>query len=349
MRFSPIFCAMAVASLSGCAYFIPENPSAPRYSTVLGERHAPQLNAQMGKAATSGSLDSSAAPVSTIASADVPPPPAAGAENAVPSPFPPVDAATRAQAQAQLASAPVPESSQRRVPVENNTPQLAANAPDITSVPPRPPLTGEDSTEQQLNKVRAQLERDRAAADAARGKLSTDAAAEPSMLQGNGLAPLPPAVNSAPLGAPPAPTPMPLPTPAASRPDAAISPPVAAASNDGFIAPAPLMPPPPAPTAGMYPPPAAAPPTPMAVASAPLPASTALAPIMLRPPVQSAPSAQPSAAPRFEAPVEAAPSNLPPAVRGGFDPMASGTASGARGATAYAGSAGYLPANRYTR
>lgn len=322
MRFSSVFCSVAVLALAGCAFFIPDNPSAPRYSTLQGERHVPALNQGLAQGgAPAQAATSQPAPVAEVAANDLPPAAAAPADNPA---FPPVSAETRTRANEVIAA--------RQVPVENGAVQLAGNAPAFTDVPPRPPMSGDASAETQLNQVRAQLERDRAAAEAAHGQLATDAAAEPSLLKDAAPSTMPPAapvVPLAPLGNPP-PAAVPL------------SPPPAPTSNN-FIAPVPLMPPPPPPTGGAITfnqgnPANAAP----AIDVTPAPQVAGLEPIVLRPPVGFTPAA---AAPRpvAVAPPEYAPSGASP-VGGGFNPNASGDS-----ARSFASGTGYLPASRYTR
>ncbi|MFM9889095.1 MAG: hypothetical protein ACKVOE_00410 [Rickettsiales bacterium] len=323
MRFSSVFCCVAVLALAGCTYFIPDNPSAPRYSSLQGERHVPALNQQQLQ--NNPQESQNAAPLPEVAVAEVPPPALVQVtDNPA---FPPVDATTRARASEVIAA--------RQVPLENGSVQVAGNAPAFTDVPPRPVMNGDASAETQLNQVRAQLERDRAAAQAAHGQLATDAAAEPSLLRDPGSTPVPvaPAVPLAPLGnAPSQPTYSPPPT-AAPAP-----------VSNNFIAPVPLMPAPPPPSVGSgyaYAPgnPAnAAPP----IQVAPAPSVAGLEPIILRPPVGS-PVAAAAAPRRFEAPPEYAPSGAMPA-GGGFNPNASGDPS-----RSYASGAGFLPSSRYTR
>ncbi len=314
MRFLSILCTVGPLVLGGCAYLIPDNPSTPRYSTVTGERHAPQLNRAVGQAAVE-----QAAPVPVVDAVNVLPTDA----------FPPVDASTQATARQQLAvnNLPQPTGEVRQVPVENL--QIAGNNV-FDAVPPRPAMAGAAGSDaDQLNKVREQLEQDRAAADAARDQLAKDAAAEPSLLNGTpGTVPPPAPVAEKPLAPlvtqPPALAPVPALPPAGLPPTSNVLPP------QGGIAPAPAyLPPPPLMAAA----PVSAPvPQPVAAAQ-PLPA---LEPIVLRPPVAatSLPSAA-TPAPRRAAPVEAAPSPLP-AAGGSFNPMA-------------AADSGYLPQSRYVR
>lgn len=330
MRFTSVLYTFGALALGGCAYLIPDNPSAPRYSTVMGERHAPELNKNIGQASAAQS-----APIMPIMTSDMPP----AMPSSMPAPFPPVDAATQATASQQMAmNSPVPTSNAvpmpqpigdaRQVPAENLA--EAAGAPAFSSVPARPAMSGPESDADQLNKVRAQLEMDRANAEAARNQLSRDAAAEPSLLGAptSNVVPPPTQVIERPLD--PLPPAYPVP---AMAPSPAPMPPAPAAPQpqpQSFIAPAPLMPPPPAPIAS-----AQAAPLPSVYPVAAAPAAPALDPIMLRPPVASMPPASAPAVRRV-VPQETAPSALPMA-SGGFNPMAASDSNG------------YLPQSRYAR
>ena len=68
----------------------------------------------------------------------------------------------------------------RQVPVENGAIQLASGE-DLSTIPPRPMLTGPDSAQERLNATRNNLEQDRWSAGYARAQLATDAAKEPSL------------------------------------------------------------------------------------------------------------------------------------------------------------------------
>lgn len=68
------FSVSAISTLllvCGCSYLIPENPSAPRYNTVMGERRVPMLNTQ---SMTVASADPMSAPVAPVSMAPVFPP-----------------------------------------------------------------------------------------------------------------------------------------------------------------------------------------------------------------------------------------------------------------------------------
>jgi hypothetical protein len=294
-----------LASLPACSLLIPENPSTPRYNSVLGAPRAPELNPA---AARSMSPTSSAAPANAPS-------------------FPPVDPATEARAAQIMAaqSAAPTESvavsdlgSARQRPSENGQPMMVAgNYPDLHSVPPKPT----DNAQARLDKVRAELEAERTGADNARAKLSSDAAAEPSLI---GTVPPPEPVNVAPVAPPPGTGPQ----------------------SSGYIA----LPPPPPPLASSAGTPwdRSAPPQ---IASAPiggvapaLSANAAMEPIILRPPAgmasaQASPFTRPAAAPMAAQPAMA------PALSGGFNPMADAAPS-LRAPTSYA--SGYLPPSRYT-
>lgn len=291
-------------SLSACNLLIPENPSAARYNKVLGAPRAPELNP--GNA--SGGERRSQAPLRGPETAQAPQ-----------AAFPPVSPETEMRAQ-EIVAADVPPppgaAPLRQMPNENQAPpmQMAGNYPDLTTVPPTPPM-GAESDAARLARVRAQLEADRAEAAGAKARLATDAAAEPSLL-------------NEPMPAPITPAPMP--------PQSYNTPP-----NAGYIAQLPPPPPPMNQSAGTAWDRSASPIAPPVVASA----APAMEPIVLRPPTAAASA---PAAPNFgySAPVQA--SNMAPAMQGGFNPMAGGDPIVLRAPTSYAGGTNYLPESRYT-
>ncbi len=211
------FLALAGVSVLAvsCAYIIPNDPNQPRNNAVVGERHKPQMNTLVPQ--------SSLAPgVNPLVNA-----PQVAARN-----LPPVDAATQAAAEKELAAAPAAVSSmERRVPIENAEFQVsAAGYPPITSVPPRPVMAEPESAKERLGEVQSTLEQDRAAAEVSKEKLARDAAAEPSMLPApvrvDGVVPPADPVTVAPVvnGAATAPAALPsvtIPTPEAVRPGVA--------------------------------------------------------------------------------------------------------------------------------
>ena len=165
LRISSAFDVLLLV-LSGCSFLVPEDPSGLRYNTVGGERHRPQLNSMTPQG--------SAAPIATV--------PVAQNMNDG-SPFPPVDASTQARAQAQL-NAPM-DPNARHAPAENGRGEIAvsANYPNLSDVPPRPLMNGDDSAAAQMGRVRSELEQDRTNSMAVREQLNRDAAEEPSMLK----------------------------------------------------------------------------------------------------------------------------------------------------------------------
>lgn len=306
--------AMA-ATLCSCTLFIPENQSSPRYNTVVGAPRTPQLNPSGG-----GVGSNYVAPQSQLKKA---PEVQAAA-------FPPVDAVTDARAREIMAAdvpPPVAQANMRQTPIENQPGmQLAANYPDLHSIPPTP-TTGVDGDAARLARVRAQLEAERNNADAARTQLSTDAAAEPSLLNEPGVVPPPMPINSAPL--PPQSSNTAYPSVIAQLPPP--PPPITQSSGTAWDRAAPMS---------STPPPY--------VAAAPT-IAPAMEPIILRAPGSNA---EPAAAPRlaYSAPAPAAPvagAAMAPAMSGGFNPMANGDAIVLRAPTSYAGGTAYLPNSRY--
>lgn len=331
---------------SGCAFLIPENPSEPRYNTVLGERRVPQENAKStGMGGASGSMAAPVAPVQQqpmIQQAPMQPAPTPVTSAAAPVPapvatmdLPPVDANTqRLAAERMQQQQQNPSLSGRAVPSENGQPNNNTY-PQLNQIPPAPPKAGPDSDAARLAAVRAELERDRNAAGTTSSQVRSAAAAEPSML--------PP-----PAGMAPAPKPAytpPAPIPYTQAPPVNVPP---SANVRGNIA---TLPPPPVPYNAPVPAPVATPmasaPAPIqmdaipmrAVSSMPAPAPAAIEPIMLRPPVVAAPA--PQFAPKPANTASPAYNSMLPAA-GSFDPMA-GASYGS--ATA---SNGYLPASRYS-
>jgi hypothetical protein len=308
---SPLLLCTSILLLSGCAYLIPDNPSTPRYSKVLGPRHAPVLNAQ-SMAGNGGSAFTptdpgvtsvtAAAPTSQIVAVDNAPPAPTSYAPPMPSAFPPVAPETQARADAILAS------SGRQMPAENPGGMDIATT-SFDNVLPRP-LMGNvaGSDEQQLNAVREQLERDRAGAQSVHQQLNRDAASEPSLLPSSGT----------PVSLPPAAIP--------AGPESRFGPSSSAVPAPGYVAPTPLLPPPPVAASGV---PAFASAAPM---YAPMPSG--LEPMILRPPVGGpasvpAPILPPQNFAEAPPPLSMVPSSS------GFNPMAD--------------SGPYLPSARYTR
>lgn len=323
--------ALSVLS-TGCAFLIPENPSTPRYNTVMGERRMPQEN----RAALSGAPASmpSMAPAPMMQPEPVmqeaaPMPPAVQAAplppvaQATPQPamdLPPVDATTQRIADARLAAEAKAQG--RAVPSENI--QLAGNYPALSNVPPAPVMQGEQAASERLAKVRTELEQQRTQTQAAKTQLERDAAAEPSMLSEL------PSTNAVSGGAP-ALAPMPAAAAAPATAPTAVTVPPASQVRGGIAD----LPPPPPLKAGPAP----------AMAPAAAPGKGAQAPIQMdHLPMGAAAPAPAAAAPMQTAGLE--PIQLRPP---GFDPMASG--SGAT-QTAMAPTGGrmvnqFLPSSRY--
>ena len=260
--------------------------------------------------------------------------------------LPPVDAATKQMAQERIASeAPA---SARRMPTENM--QFAASDyPQLNQVPPAPVRPAQAD----LDATRTELERDRAAADAAKAKLQSDAAAEPSILD---------EMKTAPTGTMPAAMPQPAAVPVPSEVRSPVSS-LNAPEQTGVIA---QLPPPPAPLMAqaevgaarqmpteqiaLVPPSKEAPiqmdhlPMGNAMASAAPSPTAGIEPIQLRPLANPAPVPDPSFV-ATPAPQPAYASMAPAA--GAFDPMAGAPAfSVARSNVTYAGN-GFLPDSRY--
>ena len=326
MKFSSTFASFCgLVALAGCAYIIPPEDNAPRNNTVLGEPHRPQLNNAVGANMPQSDNTPKVTPVQAVAQNDLPP-------------LPPVDAATKAEAQQEMAQADHSLGA-RRVPMENAQFQVSANDyPPLTDVPERPPLNGPDSTKERLGAVRTDLEQDRANAQASSDALARDAAAEPSMLAPMPGTNTPPAITSAPLSAPATPKPIHL------------VPPGASAAPNGTqsqamlsFAPADTS----APGSVNFPPPA-----PLNAASMPITYTTgSAAPVMMRPienPVDS------SSAP---APMALASATRPMVLKGDFDPLAAADNAPIAGAPVAAttsssapsvyASDGYMAASRY--
>lgn len=227
--------------ISGCRYLIPEDPSAPRYNSVLGGKRAPEKNDETMHRPIMGTNPLAAVepvPTAPVYAANAMPP---TTMMEAPS-YPPVSAQTEAIAEQRLqppanyeaAYVPPPtatgersfwdrmafwredpqptaqdyarmQAAQRQAPEENVQPVRMASVgyPQLSTVPQAPM-----SDAARLSAVRNQLEQDRNAAAMASQQLGAAAAAEPSL-----LSPMP--VASAPLP-PPAPmTPMPMPSAAA--------------------------------------------------------------------------------------------------------------------------------------
>lgn len=237
--------------LSGCRFLIPEDPSAPRYNTVLGGKRVPERNREVppgpSSQAPSSYTTSSAASYSSGArqspayaapvepaqergfwdrmafwrsddTPSAPPPPAAAA----PRQMPVENASMLASSSAYPAATPAYQASPAYA-----TPSYTSNSnayPQLSTVPPRP-----DADAARLSAVRAQLEQERMAAGSASANLSAAAAAEPSL-----LAPMPEpvAVSSLPpppqpmISSPPPPTYQPAPAPATAMEPIRLRPPV---------------------------------------------------------------------------------------------------------------------------
>lgn len=310
MRFTPVFVPLCVAltALGGCAFIIPPEENAPRHNTVLGAPRRPQLNLNL-------------APQSALpARADV-----VAANNAAPA-IPSVDPAVAAQAQREIAAVdaasqavvasalPAPGADglgERRVPVENAQFQVAGNYPALDSVPPRPQLTGPDSAAARLSATNADLERDRASANANADALARDAAAEPSLL--NQVPPasaLPPALVPSPseIRRPP------NDNGASAAPAAAPSP---VTVRTALPASAAFAPPPPNGNLARV---EVAPPPAVRAVNAPAPVvAGARAPIILRPPVETVAAVPPPVTLSIPAPAQRTGPNVKP---GDFDPLA---------------------------
>lgn len=198
----PVLCLLLLAP--GCALLIPDNPSEPRYNKVVGERHMPEMNPR-GTVGPQSSVApvpvAMAAPSPEITAAPLATPAAATPPSATPAmALPPVSAQTRQIAQQRIDAA-------RSIPEENI--QLASgDYPLLNDVPRTAPATGDAAAAAQLEKVRVQLEGERANASATTREVKAEAAAEPSMLSDlpptSTKAPAPKAIPSKPI-APPAP------------------------------------------------------------------------------------------------------------------------------------------------
>lgn len=100
MRFSRVILSLCViATVNGCALFIPPEQNAPRNNTVLGGPRRPQLNINH---APQSALPQ-AADAATLASAGAPAPA-----------LPPVDPAVKAKAEEALAANTTPPRTDRR-------------------------------------------------------------------------------------------------------------------------------------------------------------------------------------------------------------------------------------------
>ena len=225
-RFSlPSLALLVLAcALSACTYLIPDDPSVPRYNKVQGELHKPQLNN-----ASMAPQSALSAPMPVPVQAVVAAPPAMPAPEMVPTavipvtssnlppPMPVAQDAVRQvpqemvrqvpqesmrqvpQEMMQTAAAPMP--SARHVPSENQSVNMADSG--LANVPPRPPMTGDDSPRHRLDATRSDLEQERSNAAAVKAKLSNDAAQEPSMINEpppQPVAPQQPAMQPRPQG-----------------------------------------------------------------------------------------------------------------------------------------------------
>ncbi len=343
--------SLLLGSLSACTYLIPDDPNAPRYNNVTGQRHQPVMNAVKPTSDTRApemqaplAAVPTAAPVTAVSATNLPP--ATEVTSTSPalrnSPFPPVDPVVQAKANQSLSGAstpslvlkspnaqastvrPVNSEIIRQTPLENMPFQTAA-ASGLMHVPPYPSNDGAA----RLNDARRDLEQSRSQAVQAKDQLVRDAAQEPSML---------PAA---------APAPMPSTQSTITVPPRTVSPMPAPAPSSSYIAPLRLTPPPPlmaAPTSApapvaMAPAPAGAPRAfnPMAVTA---PAPVAMAPIRLTPPTAASPA--PVSVP---APAPVSVSALRPS-SSSFNPLegSTGTVYSSAAPTA---SEGYLPSSRY--
>lgn len=310
-------CAALLASLSACTYFIPEDPSAPRYNQVLGERHRPERNVNMPDGPQSD--NSAAVNAFTNPAYQSPAPVMPVTQSNLPS-YPPVDAATQARAEREMAMNTMPAIAERRAPVEN--PVDLAQV-DITTVPPRPVMSGAGATTTRMDDVRRDLEHERATSRDLKSQLATDAANEPSAIDTPVERPAPRAPE--PIGAVPAPAPAPAPM-------SSVAPP-APPAPPSYIAPVPPMA-----SSVTYNPMAER----IAVQDTPPPAApAAIEPIRL-----TAPSAAVANVPEpIFVPSPAMPTA--PMASGSFDPFATKPAAAARASkAAYAGS-DFLPTSRY--
>jgi len=217
MRFSSSFrvCGSVFAiaiTLSGCAFLIPENASAPRYNSITGERRAPKLNSTPANGAQSAVDANGYAAIPTASGK-----PALYSENETPQPYVnPYPSDTREK------SAAAATEEKRRMPTENVNQMMAMGSrssyPELSTVPARPAMTCKASTGEELSKVRLELENDRTNADLIRDQLSRDAAAEPPITM-----PTPPDM---PAAAQAAPTNAPATEPASSPANHAVTKPI---------------------------------------------------------------------------------------------------------------------------
>ena len=277
---------LGIVPLAACQFLIPEDQSAPRYNTVVGEKRIPERNREL-RAAPQSSFEPSPAANNFGAPQRLSTAPASAAQNEersvwdrvafwepsavevpvgvrqVPeennelanvAPAAGLSVATSASAPASVITYAPPSQSFQLATVGFPTAN-PESYPQLSAVPARPV-----SDAARLDAVRAQLAQDRLNAAQASSNLSAAAAAEPSL-----LAPIPE--------------------------------PVAVTS----------LPPPPAPAQPLY----QTPPAPLP--AQPLP----LAPIALRPPAPA-----PAATPVIQYGAPPAPQALPPAAAGGFNPLA---------------------------
>ena len=162
-RFLPSL-LLAVA-LCSCSLLIPDNPSAPRYNTVIGGSRRPEMNPPAsGGDVQSHNMGTSAATAVVKNDDENTPQPMAAAptEQVVASDVPP----------------PSGMSSGRQAPAENGI-AVAGDYPSLQQVPPS---TTDPKEAARLNAVRAQLESDRNTAQGDRSRLNNDAVAEPSLI-----------------------------------------------------------------------------------------------------------------------------------------------------------------------
>lgn len=356
MRFSARTLTYSTVTLllSSCAYVIPPAQNAPRNNEVRGDMHRPQLNSVRPQSANTPAV--SAQPMAQAPA------------------LPPVDAQTKAVAEATLP--PASPMGERRVPLENQPFETASMGYEpIMNVPPRPAVKGPESTRDQLQSTQYELEQGRANAAAQRDALARDAAVEPSMLSNlPSVQPTPAAgVNAAPLAPlpsealPPRVT-VPVPAeirraPVATQPTSAITPPpTAAMMAESTLPPEPVFAPP-VPLTAMQP--VAAARSAPEITAAALPAAKPAAPKGDFDPLAAAdlaPSAGPTVVAAAPVPVvpATAPAAKPAGSKGDFDPLAAADNAPvvtpqavpmtvAPGGARYAASGLMAPSRYYTR
>ena len=223
---------MAMVMLASCAYFIPESTNAPRYNTVEGERRPPALNPSSAAPRTDlrVSQDPAYQPQSQMSLTPVTP----AAPMAVEQPFVQTMPAPQTAAPSP---ASVPQTSYdwwdpagwfaSDAPPPASAP-AASRYPQLQDTPPSPVTTGQAAARENLMNGQSDLEASRTAAGMRASQLSTDAAAEPSL-----LAPLPPAASPVPPAPPVPPVP---PAPSVVRPSSTSAPLVVTPDTSGATA-----------------------------------------------------------------------------------------------------------------